>query len=115
MRKYMEQLTLDVLISKSIKDRISESYGSLTNMILNILREYPEARDSDNTLLEIICKTYDIRTIAQFLDSGISFVTLHKQRQYLQNKKKLFTPSAVVKDKRQINRKTCKSFDKGKN
>ena len=93
----MENFTLDDFLKcKSPEEKIKEEFGTVKKLVMVTLRDYPETRNNDTVLLCQICDTLGIAKISELRKSGISIISVHKTRQYIQNRDLLFRPTKEV-------------------
>lgn len=74
--------------------------NSVKKLVLQVLEQYPETRNSDNKLYIQCAKELGARLIDDMDHIGLSLVTLHKCRQRIQNKDLLFLPDKEVTEAR---------------
>jgi hypothetical protein len=74
--------------------------NSVKKLVLRVLEEYPETRNSDNKLYIQCAKLLGAKTIDDLDKIRLSIVSLHKCRQRIQNKEGRFLPTEDVKQVR---------------
>lgn len=65
--------------------------NSVKKLVLRVLEQYPETRNSDNKLYIQCAKELGAVYIDDMDKIGLSIITLHKARQRIQNKDFLFS------------------------
>jgi len=94
---------------------VKEEFGSLKNLILKVVEEYPECADSDK-LLYIQCnREIGANTLEDLEKSPINPTSVHKSRQMLSNKLKLINVSDEVKEMRNQRQKDIRDYMKEAN
>jgi hypothetical protein len=74
--------------------------NSVKKLVLRVLEEYPETRNSDNKLYIQCAKMLGAKTVDDLDKIRLSIVSLHKCRQRIQNRDGLFLPTEDVKQAR---------------
>ena len=98
----MENFTLDDFLKcKSPEEKIKEEFGSVKALVMKILRDFPETRNSDNVLLCQICETLGMTKISELRDSPINIISIHKTRQRVQNTLGLYQAPKEVQELRE--------------
>jgi hypothetical protein len=75
--------------------------NSVKKLVLHVLENYPETRDSDTKLYIQCVKELGATTLDDLERINLSIVSVHKVRQPIQNKLGLFKPTKKVKEKRE--------------
>jgi hypothetical protein len=78
----------------------TKELNSVKKLVLRVLEQYPETRNSDNKLYIQCAKELGAKTVDDLLEIGLSIITLHKCRQRIQNRDGLFLPTEDVKQAR---------------
>lgn len=80
---------------------IKEEFGTLKKLILFVLENYPETRNSDNKLFIQCARELGVTSLDELENgSSINLISLHKIRQHIQNKEGLFKPDNKIQVKR---------------
>jgi hypothetical protein len=74
--------------------------NSVTKLVMRVLEQYPETRNSDNKLYIQCAKELGAETIDDLMKIKLNLISLHKTRQRIQNKLGLFVPTEDVKHAR---------------
>ena len=74
--------------------------NSVKKLVLHVLEQYPETRNSDNKLYIQCAKELGAETIDDLMEIKLNLITLHKTRQVIQNKHLMFLPTKEVAEER---------------
>jgi hypothetical protein len=74
--------------------------NSVKKLVLRVLEEYPETRNSDNKLYIQCAKELGAKTVDDLDKIRLSIVSLLKCRQRIQNRDGMFLPTEDVKQAR---------------
>lgn len=80
---------------------VAAEFTTLKELILQVLRDYPETRSSDNKLFIQCAKKLGAETLDDLSKINLNLISLHKIRQKIQNKEGLYLPDKVVQRERQ--------------
>ncbi|WP_407268928.1 hypothetical protein [Radiobacillus sp. PE A8.2] len=66
---------------------VQEEFKTISKLILHVLEEYPETRNSDNKLFIQCAKELGAESLEELEDSKkLNMISVHKERQRIQNK-----------------------------
>lgn len=85
-------------------------FKNVRDMVRYILKNYKETRSNDTKLFIKVCEMHNLKTCKDIYNSDISIITIHKARQIIQNKEKLFLPDECVYEERQKMSKILKNY-----
>lgn len=74
--------------------------NSVKKLVLRVLEQYPETRNSDTKLYLQCAREMGARTFEDLERINLNIISVHKARQPIQNKLGLFKPSKQVEEKR---------------
>jgi hypothetical protein len=74
--------------------------NSVKKLVLRVLEQYPETRNSDNKLYIQCAKELGAKTIDDLMEINLNLITLHKTRQKIQNGLGMFLPDKEVAEVR---------------
>jgi hypothetical protein len=74
--------------------------NSVKKLVLRVLEQYPETRNSDNKLYIQCAKELGAKTLDDLMEIKLNLITVHKARQVIQNKMTLFLPDKEVAEAR---------------
>jgi hypothetical protein len=74
--------------------------NSVKKLVLRVLEQYPETRNSDNKLYIQCAKELGAKTIDDMDTIGLSIISVHKCRQRIQNKDLMHLPTKEVAEAR---------------
>lgn len=77
---------------------VKKEFDTVKELVLYILENYPETRNSDNKLYLQCCKYLGAKTIDDLEKINLSIVTTHKIRQKIQNRDGLFRANKDVEE-----------------
>lgn len=72
---------------------LRKEYGSLKELLKRVLAKCPETRSDDTKLFIQCCKELGATTLDDLYNMNISIISVHKTRQVIQNKEKLYQPA----------------------
>jgi hypothetical protein len=84
--------------------------SSVKNLVLRVLDKYPETRNSDTKLYIQCAKELGAYTVDDLMRIKLNIISIHKCRQYVQNKLGLFPPTEDVKQARVERQMSFKEF-----
>jgi hypothetical protein len=84
--------------------------NSTTKLVMRVLEQYPETRNSDNKLYIQCAKELGAETIDDLMKINLNLISLHKTRQRIQNKLGLYLPTEDVKQARVERQMSFKEF-----
>ncbi len=91
---------------------VADEYKNYKQLVLNVLENYPETRDSDTSLYLRCCRELGANTIDDLEWLNLNIVTVHKTRQYIQNREGKFRPSEEIEEVRSQRAKEIKNIMK---
>jgi hypothetical protein len=74
--------------------------NSVKKLVLRVLEQYPETRNSDNKLYIQCAKELGAKTLDDLMEIKLNLITLHKTRQVIQNKHFMYLPDKEVAEAR---------------
>jgi hypothetical protein len=74
--------------------------NSVKKLVLSVLEQYPETRNSDNKLYIQCAKELGAKTIDDLMEIKLNLISVHKCRQVIQNKLGKFLPDKEVAEVR---------------
>jgi hypothetical protein len=74
--------------------------NSVKKLVLRVLENYPETRNSDNKLYIQCAKELGAKSIDDMDTIGLSIISVHKARQRIQNKDFMYLPTKEVAEAR---------------
>jgi len=74
--------------------------NGVKKLVLRVLEQYPETRNSDNKLYIQCAKELGAKLIDDMDTIGLSIISVHKARQRIQNHDGLFKPTKEVAEVR---------------
>ena len=89
---------------------IETEFKKIKDLIIHILEQYPETRDSDTLLYIKCCEYLGARSFDDIKKLNLNIISIHKLRQQLQNKEGLFPPSDKVKEYRKKRRGDIREY-----
>lgn len=91
---------------------VTNELNTIRDLILHILEEYPETRDSDTLLYIKCCELLGVKNLEDIKKINLNIISVHKVRQKIQNKEGLFPPSKDVKELREKRRLNIRDYMK---
>jgi hypothetical protein len=79
-----------------MKMNTKSELNSVKKLVLQVLEQYPETRNSDNKLYIQCAKELGAKTLDDLLNIKLNIITLHKTRQVIQNKFGMYLPDKEV-------------------
>lgn len=89
---------------------VTNELNTVKQLVLHVLKNHPETRDSDNLLYLHCCEYLGAKTINDLKKLNLSIISVHKIRQVIQNKEGLYKPSEDVKEIREQRRIEIKDY-----
>ena len=89
---------------------VVKELDSLKDLVSHILEQYPETRDSDTLLYIKACEHLGARSFDDIKKLNLNIISIHKLRQQIQNKDKLFPPSDKVREYRKKRRSDIREY-----
>lgn len=74
--------------------------NSVKKLVLRVLEQYPETRNSDNKLYIQCAKELGAETIDDLMGINLNIISVHKVRQKIQNRDGMFLPNKEVAEER---------------
>ena len=81
---------------------ITKELNTVKDLVVSVLEDYPQARNSDTYLYEKCCERLGAKYISDISKIGLSVISVHKIRQVVQNKDKMYMPTEDAKKKRKV-------------
>jgi hypothetical protein len=79
---------------------VTTELNTVKDLVLHVLKNNPETRNSDTLLYLECCKVLGATNIEDIEDINLSIISVHKLRQVIQNKDKMFMPDEHAKQVR---------------
>lgn len=79
---------------------INEEFTTVKDLVSNILKSKPHARNSDTYLYQECCKKLGAKTVDDISKIDLNMITVHKARQVIQNKEGKYLPDECVRNVR---------------
>ncbi|OME54091.1 hypothetical protein BSK59_16045 [Paenibacillus odorifer] len=71
----------------------TKELNTIKELVLHILKTNPETRSNDTLLYLECCKYLGATSLEDLSDLNLSIISVHKMRQSIQNKDKMFMPN----------------------
>lgn len=75
-------------------------FGNIKELVCYVLGHYPYTRNDDTALYAQCCRELGAKTIDDIERIGLSIISVHKNRQKIQNQERRFLPSKEVQEAR---------------
>lgn len=92
---------------------IALEFKTTKNLIMAVMTDYPETRNSDTLLYLKCCSILGAITIEDAEKLDLSIISVHKMRQYIQNRDGLLLPSKEVQEVRKKRAEDARNFMRG--
>jgi len=89
---------------------VSKEMKTVRELIMHVLKNYPDTRNCDNKLYVQCAKLLGAQSIDDMTKIGLSIVSVHKQRQIIQNKLHMFKADEEVIKMRKQRQKEMKIY-----
>jgi len=89
---------------------IIQEFKTTKQLVLHVLENYPETRNSDNQLYVQAAKLLGAETLDDLNKIKLNMVSIHKLRQQIQNKEHLFEADEEVKEIRKVREKGIRNY-----
>lgn len=89
---------------------VIQEFKTTKQLVLHVLENYPETRNSDNQLYIQAAKLLGARTLDDLNKIKLNMVSIHKLRQQIQNKEHLFEADEEVKEIRKVREKGIRNY-----
>ncbi|MEH7116088.1 hypothetical protein V7128_01515 [Neobacillus vireti] len=76
---------------------VKTELNNTTKLVMRVLEQYPETRNSDNKLYIQCAKELGAVTVDDLMKIKLNIITTHKVRQKIQNKLGMYPPTEDVK------------------
>lgn len=74
--------------------------NTVKDLVLYVLGSIPATRSNDTLLYLECCKTLGATSMEDLQDLNLSIISVHKMRQFIQNKDKMYMPDDNAKEVR---------------
>jgi hypothetical protein len=89
---------------------VTTELNTVKDLVLHVLKNKPETRNSDTLLYLECCKALGATSIKDIEDINLSIISVHKLRQVIQNKDKQFMPDENVKEVRKARARLVRQY-----
>lgn len=89
---------------------VTQEFKTIRDFILYVLEHKPSTRNCDNELYAECAKMLGAKSIDDMNSIGLSIVSVHKERQIIQNKLHMFEADEEVKRKRKQRQKEFRVY-----
>lgn len=79
---------------------VSAELNSVKTLVTSVLADNPETRSNDTKLYLECCRKLGATTFNDIYEMGLSIISVHKARQVVQNKEKMYLPEPEVTENR---------------
>jgi hypothetical protein len=84
--------------------------NNTTKLVMRVLEQYPETRNSDNKLYIQCAKELGAYTVDDLMGIKLNIISIHKIRQLIQNRDGMYLPTEDVKQARVERQMSFKEF-----
>lgn len=89
---------------------VTTEMNTVKDLVSHVLCNHPQTRNNDTLLYLECCKVLGAKNINDMVEMNLSIISVHKIRQQIQNKDKMFLPDENVKEVRKVRKYQIREY-----